>query len=106
MPDAAKGNCLLARPGCAAIRPAIPGGAAGLRRVQHAQTGHPAYRANLSVQPCKGNRMASEASLNADLEDGVRRRDFINIDPFLFAGVGAATVVVAVGSTHVITPDT
>src|SRR3546814_6688556 len=24
MPDAAKGNCLLARPGCAAIRPAIP----------------------------------------------------------------------------------
>src|SRR3546814_4953360 len=58
---------------------AIPGCAAVLRRVQQVQTGHPAYRANLSVQPCKGNRMASETSLNADIEDGVRRRDFINI---------------------------
>src|SRR3546814_273653 len=61
--------------------------------LQHAQTGHPAYRANLSVQPCKGNRMASETSLNADIEDGVRRRDFINIAAVSFAGVGAATVV-------------
>src|SRR3546814_18902992 len=61
--------------------------------LQHAQTGHPAYRANLSVQPCKGNRMASETSLNADIEDGVRRRDFINIAAVSFAGVDAATVV-------------
>src|SRR3546814_8982977 len=73
-PTAPRGNCLLARPGCAAIRPAIPGGAAGLRRIQRAQTGRPGIRANLSVQPCKGNRMASETSLNADIEDGVRRR--------------------------------
>src|SRR3546814_12529881 len=37
--------------------------------------------------------MASETSLNADIEDGVRRRDFINIAAVSFAGVGAATVV-------------
>src|SRR3546814_7312775 len=37
--------------------------------------------------------MASETSLNADIEDGVRRRDFINIAAVSFAGVGAATLV-------------
>ena len=37
--------------------------------------------------------MASETSLNADIEDGVRRRDFINIAAVSFAGVGAVTVV-------------
>ena len=41
----------------------------------------------------KGNRMASESNLNAGIEDGVRRRDFINIAAVSFAGVGAATVV-------------
>ncbi|ALC12397.1 ubiquinol-cytochrome c reductase iron-sulfur subunit [Sphingopyxis sp. 113P3] len=37
--------------------------------------------------------MASETSLNAGIDDGVRRRDFINIAAVSFAGVGAATVV-------------
>lgn len=37
--------------------------------------------------------MASESNLNAGIEDGVRRRDFINIAAVSFAGVGAATVV-------------
>ncbi len=64
-----------------------------MRRVLRAQTGRPGIRANLSVQPCKGNRMASETSLNAGIDDGVRRRDFINIAAVSFAGVGAATVV-------------
>jgi len=64
-----------------------------MRRVPRAQTGRPGIRANLSVQPCKGNRMASETSLNAGIDDGVRRRDFINIAAVSFAGVGAATVV-------------
>jgi ubiquinol-cytochrome c reductase iron-sulfur subunit len=41
----------------------------------------------------KGNRMASESNLNAGIEDGVRRRDFINIAAVSFVGVGAATVV-------------
>ncbi len=64
-----------------------------MRRVLRAQTGRPGIRVNLSVQPCKGNRMASETSLNADIEEGVRRRDFINIAAVSFAGVGAAAVV-------------
>ena len=64
-----------------------------MRRVLRAQTGRPGIRANLSVQPCKGNRMASETNLNAGIEDGVRRRDFINIAAVSFAGVGAAAVV-------------
>ncbi len=64
-----------------------------MRRVLRAQTGRPGIRVNLSVQPCKGNRMASETSLNAGIDDGVRRRDFINIAAVSFAGVGAATVV-------------
>jgi ubiquinol-cytochrome c reductase iron-sulfur subunit len=37
--------------------------------------------------------MASETNLNAGIEDGVRRRDFINIAAVSFAGVGAAAVV-------------
>jgi ubiquinol-cytochrome c reductase iron-sulfur subunit len=37
--------------------------------------------------------MASETELNADLEEGVRRRDFINIAAVSFAGVGAVAVV-------------
>ncbi|SKB67249.1 ubiquinol-cytochrome c reductase iron-sulfur subunit [Sphingopyxis flava] len=37
--------------------------------------------------------MASETSLNAGIDDGVRRRDFINIAAVSFAGIGAATVV-------------
>ena len=45
------------------------------------------------VHPYKGNRMASETELNAGIEDGVRRRDFINIAAVSFAGVGAVAVV-------------
>ncbi|GGJ38258.1 ubiquinol-cytochrome c reductase iron-sulfur subunit [Sphingopyxis bauzanensis] len=37
--------------------------------------------------------MASESELNAGIEDGVRRRDFINIAAVSFAGVGAVAVV-------------
>ena len=37
--------------------------------------------------------MASETELNADTEQGVRRRDFINIAAVSFAGVGAVAVV-------------
>lgn len=37
--------------------------------------------------------MASDTELNAGIEDGVRRRDFINIAAVSFAGVGAVTVV-------------
>lgn len=37
--------------------------------------------------------MASETERNADLEEGVRRRDFINIAAVSFAGVGAVAVV-------------
>lgn len=37
--------------------------------------------------------MASETELNPDLEEGVRRRDFINIAAVSFAGVGAVAVV-------------
>ena len=37
--------------------------------------------------------MASESELNAGIEDGVRRRDFINIAAVSFAGVGAGAVV-------------
>ena len=37
--------------------------------------------------------MASETELNAGIEDGVRRRDFINIAAVSFAGVGAVAVV-------------
>lgn len=37
--------------------------------------------------------MASESELNAGIEDGVRRRDFINIAAVSFAGVGATAVV-------------
>src|SRR3546814_16387735 len=37
--------------------------------------------------------MASEAELNAGIEDGVRRRDFINIAALSFAGVGSVAVV-------------
>jgi ubiquinol-cytochrome c reductase iron-sulfur subunit len=38
--------------------------------------------------------MASESEPSAVVEDGVRRRDFINIAAVSFAGVGAAAVVV------------
>jgi ubiquinol-cytochrome c reductase iron-sulfur subunit len=38
--------------------------------------------------------MASETPENAGIEDGVRRRDFINIAAVSFAGVGAAAAVV------------
>src|SRR3546814_5883965 len=48
---------------------------------------------NLLVHPCKGSRMASESELNAGIEDGVRRRDFINIAAVSFAGVGSVAVV-------------
>ncbi|MDZ3831404.1 MAG: ubiquinol-cytochrome c reductase iron-sulfur subunit [Sphingopyxis sp.] len=37
--------------------------------------------------------MASESELNAGIEDGVRRRDFINIAAVSFAGVGAGAIV-------------
>jgi len=37
--------------------------------------------------------MASESELNAGIEDGVRRRDFINIAAVSFAGVGSVAVV-------------
>jgi ubiquinol-cytochrome c reductase iron-sulfur subunit len=37
--------------------------------------------------------MASESELKAGVEDGVRRRDFINIAAVSFAGVGAGAVV-------------
>ncbi len=37
--------------------------------------------------------MASESEANAGIEDGVRRRDFINIAAVSFAGVGAVAVV-------------
>ncbi|MDZ4368058.1 MAG: ubiquinol-cytochrome c reductase iron-sulfur subunit [Afipia sp.] len=37
--------------------------------------------------------MASESELHAGIEDGVRRRDFINIAAVSFAGVGAVAVV-------------
>ena len=37
--------------------------------------------------------MTSETDTTAGIEDGVRRRDFINIAAVSFAGVGAATVV-------------
>ena len=37
--------------------------------------------------------MASETETTAGIEDGVRRRDFINIAAVSFAGVGAAAVV-------------
>src|SRR3546814_6909737 len=37
--------------------------------------------------------MASESELNAGIEDGVRRRDFINIAAMSFAGVGSVAVV-------------
>ncbi len=37
--------------------------------------------------------MASESQLNPGIEDGVRRRDFINIATVSFAGVGAVAVV-------------
>ena len=37
--------------------------------------------------------MASETELNAGIEDGVRRRDFINLAAVSFAGVGAVAVV-------------
>ncbi|SNS41335.1 ubiquinol-cytochrome c reductase iron-sulfur subunit [Sphingopyxis indica] len=37
--------------------------------------------------------MASETNLNAGIEEGVRRRDFINIAAVSFAGVGAVAVV-------------
>ena len=37
--------------------------------------------------------MASESETTAGIEDGVRRRDFINIAAVSFAGVGAAAVV-------------
>lgn len=39
------------------------------------------------------NPMASESELKAGVEDGVRRRDFINIAAVSFAGVGAGAVV-------------
>ncbi len=38
--------------------------------------------------------MASETETTAGIEDGVRRRDFINIAAVSFAGVGAVAVVV------------
>lgn len=38
--------------------------------------------------------MASESEANAGIEDGVRRRDFINIAAVSFAGVGAVAVVI------------
>lgn len=38
--------------------------------------------------------MASNLDINGDGEDGVRRRDFINIAAVSFAGVGAVAVVV------------
>jgi ubiquinol-cytochrome c reductase iron-sulfur subunit len=38
--------------------------------------------------------MASETELNAGIEEGVRRRDFINIAAVSFAGVGAVAVVI------------
>ncbi|MEY4269744.1 MAG: hypothetical protein RLZZ58_960 [Pseudomonadota bacterium] len=38
--------------------------------------------------------MASETPENAGIDDGVRRRDFINIAAVSFAGVGAAAAVV------------
>ena len=38
--------------------------------------------------------MASESELNVGTEDGVRRRDFINIAAVSFAGVGAGAIVV------------
>ncbi len=37
--------------------------------------------------------MTSETDISAGIEDGVRRRDFINIAAVSFAGVGAAAVV-------------
>ena len=37
--------------------------------------------------------MASDSELNVGIEDGVRRRDFINIAAVSFAGVGAGAIV-------------
>src|SRR3546814_18144933 len=56
-------------------------------------TGAAITSGTLLVHPCKGSRMASESELNAGIEDGVRRRDFINIADVRFAGVGSVAVV-------------
>src|SRR3546814_2824056 len=56
-------------------------------------TGAAITSGTLLVHPCKGSRMASESDLNAGIEDGVRRRDFINIAAVSFAGVGSVAVV-------------
>ncbi len=53
----------------------------------------PEIREIFIVHPYKGNRMASESEATATIEDGVRRRDFINIAAVSFAGVGAGAVV-------------
>lgn len=63
-------------------------------RVSKPRAGRPNFERYLSVQPCKGNRMASQSDPTAGIEDGVRRRDFINIAAVSFAGVGAVAVVI------------